>query len=94
MIRPDAAIEQLSRHQTQCDIDGVMVQVSRQALDEVLAYLAAAAEAASRLPPEKEIRALIDDFIVPDWDTKKAFASHRRAWIVQCLLAVLRGCHS
>jgi hypothetical protein len=30
------AIENLARHQEQCDMDGVMVKVSRQALDEVL----------------------------------------------------------
>ena len=39
--RPDAAIESLTNDQVQCDADGVMVEVSRQALDEVLAYLAA-----------------------------------------------------
>lgn len=38
--RPNAAIENLKNHQVQCDGDGVMVQVSRQALDETLAYLA------------------------------------------------------
>lgn len=30
------AVENLARHQEQCDMDGVMVKVSRQALDEVL----------------------------------------------------------
>lgn len=30
------AVENLSCHQEQCDADGVMVKVSRQALDEVL----------------------------------------------------------
>lgn len=30
------AVENLSCHQEQCDMDGVMVKVSRQALDEVL----------------------------------------------------------
>lgn len=33
----NAAIEQLKTHQTQLDQDGVMVGVSRQALDEALA---------------------------------------------------------
>lgn len=42
-----------------------------------------------QLPPVNEIRKLIDDFISPDLDTEKAFASHRRAWMVQCLQAVL-----
>jgi len=41
MTRPDAAIDALTSHQVQCDEDGVMIQVSRQALDEVLKYLAA-----------------------------------------------------
>lgn len=39
--RPQAAIANLDNHQVQCDKDGVMIQVSRQALDEVLTYLAA-----------------------------------------------------
>ena len=30
------AVENLAGHQEQCDMDGVMVKVSRQALDEVL----------------------------------------------------------
>lgn len=33
------AIEQLTNHQTQLDMDGVMVGVSRQALEEVLSAL-------------------------------------------------------
>lgn len=33
------AIDQLTNHQEQCDQDGVMVKVSRQALDEVLALI-------------------------------------------------------
>lgn len=37
--RPEAAIENLTHHQIQCDMDGVMIQVSRQALCEVLDYL-------------------------------------------------------
>jgi hypothetical protein len=45
--RPDAAIEQLRDHQEQLDFDGVMVGVSRQALDETLAYV----EALSRPQP-------------------------------------------
>lgn len=30
------AVENLASHQEQCDMDGMMVKVSRQALDEVL----------------------------------------------------------
>lgn len=41
------------------------------------------------LPPRREIQNLIDDFIVPDDDTERAFASHRRSWVVQCLQAAL-----
>jgi hypothetical protein len=41
------------------------------------------------LPPQHEIRELIDSFEKPDNDTRRAFASHRRTWIVQCLRAVL-----
>ncbi len=43
MTRPQAAIDALTNHQVQCDEDGVMIQVSRQALDEVLTYLRAPA---------------------------------------------------
>ncbi len=39
---PAEAIEQLRNHQQQIDEDGTFVGVSRQALDEVLAYLDAA----------------------------------------------------
>jgi hypothetical protein len=38
-IRPQAAIDNLTNYQEQCDMDGVMVQVSRQALCEILEYL-------------------------------------------------------
>ena len=37
----EAAIEELKTHQTQLDMDGVMVGVSRQALEELLAHVAA-----------------------------------------------------
>lgn len=37
---PALAIDQLRNHQTQLDMDGVMVGVSRQAIDEVLTYFA------------------------------------------------------
>jgi F420-0:gamma-glutamyl ligase len=40
MQLPQAAIDALTNHQEQCDMDGMMVKVSRQALDEVLAYIA------------------------------------------------------
>lgn len=39
--KPNGAIKQLETHQDQLDMDGVMVGVSRQALDEVLAYIKA-----------------------------------------------------
>ena len=38
---PREAVEQLTNHQEQCDFDGVMVKVSRQALDEVLEFIRA-----------------------------------------------------
>ena len=38
-LKPIAAIEQLTMHQQQLDMDGVFVGVSRQALDELLAYV-------------------------------------------------------
>lgn len=41
VARPDAAIENLTNHQQQADMDGTFVTVSRQALDEVLTYIAA-----------------------------------------------------
>lgn len=45
VARPDAAIENLTNHQQQADMDGTFVKVSRQALDEVLTYLAAMQQA-------------------------------------------------
>lgn len=36
---PDEAILQLKNHQQQLDMDGIMVGVSRQALDEVMQYI-------------------------------------------------------
>ena len=44
MNRPSEAIENLKQYQQQVDEEGVRVAVSRQALDETLAYLAAAEE--------------------------------------------------
>jgi len=38
---PAAAIENLTHHQQQADMDGTFVKVSRQALDEVLSFIAA-----------------------------------------------------
>lgn len=42
MSEPTAAIKNLREHQQQLDIDGIFVGVSRQALEEVLAFVAAA----------------------------------------------------
>ena len=42
----DAVIEELKTHQTQLDQDGVMVGVSRQALEELLAHVATSAQPA------------------------------------------------
>lgn len=39
MMRPHKAIQSLDNHQEQLDHDGVMVGVSRQALQEVLDYI-------------------------------------------------------
>lgn len=44
------AVENLARHQEQCDMDGVMVKVSRQALDEVLNAINGLALDLSQLP--------------------------------------------
>jgi hypothetical protein len=46
MTMIDAVIEELKTHQTQLDMDGVMVGVSRQALEELLAHVAAPAHPA------------------------------------------------
>jgi len=56
------AVENLACHQEQCDEDGVMVKVSRQALDEVLSAVNNLAIAAAQdtlasvgtLPPSPE----------------------------------------
>lgn len=39
MNRPEGAIENLKAHQEQLDADGIMVGVSRQALEEALEYV-------------------------------------------------------
>jgi hypothetical protein len=44
---PELAIKNLQEYQKQLDMDGVMVGVSRQALDEVLAYVTRPAAAHS-----------------------------------------------
>ena len=41
---PAAAIDQLRNHQTQMDMDGIQVAVSRQAIDEVLSWIDVAIE--------------------------------------------------
>lgn len=50
---PSEALEAL-RNQTQLDMDGCMVGVSRQALDEVLDYVNSYARRASPTPPATE----------------------------------------
>lgn len=55
---PALAIEELRCHQTQMDMDGVMVGVSRQALDEVLTYYGLAALASSQARMERLEEAL------------------------------------
>lgn len=52
-LKPVAAIEQLTNHQQQADMDGTFVTVSRQALDEVLAYVTRAEPL--RAAPDLEI---------------------------------------
>ena len=46
---PSGAIDQLTNHQTQLDVDGIFVGVSRQALDELLTFAASALELQERL---------------------------------------------
>lgn len=45
VARHQAAIENLTNHQQQADMDGTFVKVSRQALDEVLSFIAAMQQA-------------------------------------------------
>lgn len=55
-VVPVEAIKSLTEHQEQLDMDGCMVGVSRQALDETLAYVAALnAAPAPRLLPAKPL---------------------------------------
>lgn len=56
--KPEGAIEQLTNHQQQMDMDGIIVGVSRQALDEVLAYVATRPEA-SHIGPTAELVELV-----------------------------------
>jgi len=58
------AINQLKNHQQQLDADGVMVGVSRQALEEVLERIAALEKVAEAAKPVYEISFRRNDF----WD--------------------------
>lgn len=63
--RPDAAIYQLRNHQEQLDPDGVMVGVSRQALDETLDYI-------ERLTkPEPDVVEWVRT-IIEDWERRRS----------------------
>ncbi|MBN7763837.1 hypothetical protein JYP52_22110 [Nitratireductor aquibiodomus] len=66
--RLEGAIEQLRNHQTQLDADGIMVGVSREALDMALAALSAPkAEAVD--PAAWQRRKLYDaNGRIPQWD--------------------------
>ena len=44
IIFPREAMDNLTNHQGQLDMDGIIVAVSRQALDEVLTFIRAYAE--------------------------------------------------
>jgi hypothetical protein len=55
--RMKLAVEQLTNHQEQCDMDGIMVKVSREALEEVLAALRA---------PEADAGAVAETFLPRD----------------------------
>ena len=55
------AIDNLNHHQTQLDMDGVMVGVSRQALCEVLAGVEAALAAQPAAKADERVVALLDE---------------------------------
>lgn len=54
----DGAVEQLTNHQQQLDQDGIMVGVSRQAVDEVLASLTARDAEIANLESERAHHAM------------------------------------
>lgn len=61
MIEPTAAIENLTNYQQQADMDGVLVTVSRQALEEVLDYLRTPpASQSNNIPMSGTEEALVD----------------------------------
>lgn len=72
-------IENLSRYQEQCDMDGVMVKVSRQALDQTLAAIeninsmAVVALAADIVSTAKMLE-LADKIISPHWPWEERLA--------------------
>lgn len=59
--RPDAAIAALTHQQQQLDSSGILVGVSRQALDEVLAYVAALSAQSSEPTEADMLRKLLRD---------------------------------
>ena len=62
-----SAIDQLQNHQTQLDMDGVAVGVSRQAIDIVLAALSRAGLEAGKAEEWKLIGDTVDASVAP-WD--------------------------
>ena len=74
------AVEQLARHQQQADADGVMVTVSRQAVDEVVNSINEIAISLSAAPGERcAVKPLVwrdhrpDSFPEPAWSAQTPF---------------------
>jgi len=83
------AIEQLTNHQQQLDQDGIMVGVSRQAVDEVLASLAARDAEIARLR-EAVRRAYNEGFIE---GTRENTSRGGNTWMESKARAALEASH-
>jgi hypothetical protein len=90
VARLDAAIEQLTNHQQQADMDGTFVTVSRQALEELLSNTAAIA--AMRGEPVAWMYSNPSDPLPPSiqaqrHDAMDFIAMRRRGWTETALYA-------
>ena len=83
VTRPDAAIENLTNYQGQADMHGETVIVSRQALDEALAYIKAVEAARHRTQAQAELLDALENLrsacIDHHVDTREAEAAIAKA---------------
>ena len=95
VTRPDAAIENLTNYQGQADMHGETVIVSRQALDETLAYIEAVKAARHREEAQAELVEALES-IAEYWNRDRNDAAmHDACWhaieTAETALAAFKG---